>query len=147
MSETLQQLADTLCRGFCAWNLQHDRRTLMQLGCGKLEVDLLKKTCRFERDYIPRLAIMNTLLGQLQRFLEDNEVAPEIIRSATLLIEITIEEREEQRDKSVMWFGECDGFVECDMGIRCTIDAENKDYKSEHRGRVEWPRRSGGSVS
>ena len=142
MTESLQQLADTLCRGFCAWNLQHDKRALTQLGSGKIEIDLLKKTCRFGRDYIPRLAILNTLLVQFQRFQEDNKVAPKTIRSAILLIEITIEEREQQRDKSVMWFGECDGFVGCEMVIRCTIDADNEGCESEHRGYVEWPRKN-----
>jgi hypothetical protein len=141
VSETLQQLADTLCRGFCGWNLQHDRRSLTRLGSGKLEVDLLKRTCRFGRDYIPRLAILNTLLGQFQRFLDDNGVAPKTIRSAILSIEITIEEREEQRDKSVMWFDEYDGFVGCEMEIRCAVGTEKESCKSEHRGYVEWPRR------
>ena len=139
----MQQLADILCRGFCGWNLQHDKRSLTRLGSGKLEVDLLKRTCRFGRDYMPRLAILNTLLGQFQRFLEDNGVAPETIRSAILSIEITIEEREEQRDKSVMWFGEYDGFVGCEMGIRCTVGTEKESCKSEHRGYVEWPRKGG----
>lgn len=137
----MQQLADTLCRGFCGWNLQHDKRALTRLGSGKLEVDLLKRTCRFGRDYIPRLAILNTLLAQFQRFQEDNKVAQNTIRSAIMSIEISIEEREEQRDKSVMWFGEHDGFVGCEMAIRCTIDAEKEGSKSEHRGYVEWPRR------
>lgn len=141
MTDHLQALADTLCRAFCAWNLQHDKRTLTRLGSGKLEVDLLKRTCRFGRDYIPRLAILNTLLMQFQRFLEDHEVAPKTLRSAILSIEIKIEERKEQKDKSVMWFVEHDGFVGCDMKIHCTISTSDESCKSEHRGYVEWPRK------
>jgi len=140
----LQQLADVLCRGFCAWNLQHDKRALTRLGSGKLEIDLLKRTCRFGRDYIPRLAILNTLLMQFQRLLDDNEVTEDTIRSAILSIEITIEEREEQRDKSVMWFGENNGFVGCDMDVRCKVGTAEESCKSEHRVYVEWPRKVGG---
>lgn len=144
MSETLQQLADMLCRSFCGWNLQHDKRALTRLGSGKLEVDLLKRSCRFGRDYIPRLAILNTLLAQFQRFQEDTKVVPGTIRFAILSIAITIEEREEQKDKSVMWFVEHDGFVACDMEIRCTVGTADESNKSEHRGYVEWPRMVGG---
>jgi hypothetical protein len=108
-----------------------------------LEIDLLNKTCRFEHDYVPRLAIFDALDLQLRRFLEGDGVAPEGMRSAAMEIKLTIEEREDQKDKSVMWFGEHDGFVGCEMEIQCAIGTENESYKSEHRGYVEWPREVG----
>ena len=143
MSGFLQQLADTLCHGFCGWNLQHDKRALVQLGSGRLEVDLVKRTCRFERDYIPRLAILNTLLAQFRHHLEANGMAPEGILSAILTIEITTEEREDQKDKSVLWFGEHDGFVGCELRICCTVSTADEGCKSEHSSYVEWPRKGG----
>lgn len=140
MSEQLQRLADRLCRIFCGRKLRRDRRTLTALGSGKLEVDLLKKTCRFERDYVSKLAILEELVRELRLGLKAYEVTPGTIRSAILTATLTLEEHEDQRDKSVMWFGERDGFVGCEMEIRSTVRTSHKNYKSEHRGYVEWPR-------
>jgi hypothetical protein len=49
-------------------------------------------------------------------------------------------EWEDQKDKSVMWFGEYDGFVGCEIDVRCTIRINEKSYKSRHRACVEWPK-------
>jgi len=140
VTDALQQLADALCRGFCAWQLQHDGRVLTRLGSGTLDVDLLARTCRFGRDYIPVLVIVDSLTRQLQRDLAANGVAVETVRAATLSIKLTVEEHEEQKDRSVMWFGEHDGFVGCEMEIKSSISAADGSYSSKHRGYVEWPR-------
>jgi hypothetical protein len=130
-----------LCHEFCAEKLRREKRALDKLGSGQLEIDLLKKTCRFERRFVPRLAIVDKLIRKLQQYLESHEVPPETIRSATLSIKLTIGEREDQKDKSVMWFGEYDGFVGCEMDIRCTIRTADKSRKARRRGYVEWPKR------
>ena len=140
MSEPLQQLSDDLCRGLSGWKLQPDKHALERLGSGLLEIDLLNKTCRFEHDYVPRLAIIDALDLELRRFLEGDGVGPEGIRSAVMEIRLTIEEREDQKDKSVMWFGENDGFVGCEMEIQCTVSMDDKSSESEHTVYVEWPR-------
>jgi hypothetical protein len=141
VTEPLQELAERLCQSFCGWKLQHDRRTLSKLGSGRLEVDLVKKTCRFGHNYIPRLIMVDELIRQLRAHLQDDGAAPEELRSAALEIRLTIEEREDQKDKSVVWFGDYDGFVGCEMEIRCTLSTDDESCKAEHRGYVEWPKR------
>jgi len=143
VTDPLQQLANALCRGFGGWNLQHDRRVLTQMGNGTLEIDLLKKTCRFGRDYIPTLTIVDVLNHQLRRYLAGDAVATETIRSVTLSIALAVEQHVHQKDKSVLWFGEQDSFVGCTMDVRCTIGTDGERYKSEHRGYIEWPRKAG----
>lgn len=142
MTDALQQLADALCRGFCGWNLQHDRRVLTQMETGSLEIDLLKKTCRFGREYVPTLTIVDALTRQLRHYLAANAAATETIRSVTLSIALAVEQHLHQKDKSVMWFGEQDGFVGCTMDVRCTIGTDGERYRSEHRGYLEWPRKA-----
>jgi hypothetical protein len=139
VSEPLEELADALCRGFCGWQLQHDKRVLTRLGSGRLYVDLLTKTCRFGRDYIPALVIVDKLAQELRRHMDSGGAAVEKLRSATLKIELTVDEHEEQKDRSVMWFGEHDGFVGCQMEIESCIGTADGSHSAKHRGYVEWP--------
>jgi hypothetical protein len=140
MPHQLQKLADTLCRGFSGWHLQHDRHTLTALGSGRLEIDLIKKTCRFQRNYIPILVIVEVLSHRLRHHLVTKDVAPGTIGSATLSIAMTSSDVEEPKDSSVMWFGDNDGFIRCKMKIQCRISTADGDYTSEHSAQVEWPR-------
>ena len=142
MSDPLQDLADQLCRGFCGWQLHHDTRVLATLGSGRLEIDLLWKTCRFERRFIPALVIVDILDRRLRQHLADSEIARDTVRTARLSIMLEIEEHEEQKDRSVMWFGTYDGFLGCKIEIRATISTADETRNSRYSGYVEWPRRS-----
>lgn len=79
-----------LCHMFCGWQLYADWEKLAALGDGVLEIDVLKETCKFNRQDIPRLSIAGAIHSWLLQDLETNKIPLESIEEAKLTVQLRV---------------------------------------------------------
>ena len=136
-----QQLAETLCHGFFSWHLQHDHAALTRLGDGKLEIDLLQEACRHKKQHIPALMIVGLLARQCRSFVDGSEIGADEVKKVWLSVDLEFDEHDEQRDRSVWWFGEVSGFVGCKVDIEVIVRTAAGTYRAKQSRLLEWPKR------
>ena len=55
----LQHVADTMCQMFCGWRLIGSKRSLVKLGAGTLEIDVITGECSFQGESILQLELIS----------------------------------------------------------------------------------------
>ncbi len=122
--------------------LMHDARTIMQLGPGLYEHDLLKNQLRHSLRYYPPLRIVANLRARLGGALQEIEKPWEDLTQATVTFTARLDQRDPAKGyKPMNVFGRYTGlYVLCRMEINVMLATESEQYPAFHRGQVDWPR-------
>lgn len=122
--------------------LMHDARTMMRLGPGTYELDLLRNQLRHSLRYFPALIIAANLRSRINGALQEMEKSWEDLVQATVTINARLDERDPAKGyKPMNVFGRYTGiYVLCRMEIHVMLATESHQYPALHRGQVDWPR-------
>ncbi len=86
----LNHCADVLCKKFCGWRLHSDWDTLVRLGTGTLNIDILNVKCWHNDNSIPTLNIARNLREWLAEDLSTHQIPLNEIIDARLEVEIML---------------------------------------------------------
>lgn len=86
----LNHCADVLCQKFCGWRLHSDWDTLVRLGTGVLNIDILREECLHNGNLIPALNIAQNLREWLIEDLSTNHIPLNEIIEAKLEVEFKL---------------------------------------------------------
>jgi hypothetical protein len=122
--------------------LIHDARTLMKIGAGTYEMELLKGSCRHGFRYHPTMVIAGLSRARMLAALRDMEVDWGLVTTARLNLKISLEEKDPARGyKPMMVFGRYEGiYVLCRMEALVTVTTDQGSWSSSARGAIDWPR-------
>lgn len=135
----LQHAADIACEILCGWRLINDHKSLNEFGSGSLEIDLLTQKCRYNGKEIEPLNIAPEIGLWLQRDLQTNRIPVEGIKKANLQAEFRIRPLVGERKASEIWRGNPEKYIACDITCKCTIETDEKAYRSQRTDYEEWP--------
>ena len=140
----LQHVADTVCQMFCGWRLIGSKPSLVNLGSGTLEIDVITGQCLFQGKNIGLLTIAEEIRAWLEQDLTTNRIPISTLTGAHLKVKLffsvvpwnaTTKEifysdgkvvRTEEMNRCV---------VECDS----TISTGETVYSSQLTEAQEWP--------
>lgn len=140
--DPLQVMAVSVARFVIGPELMHDARTIMRLGSGLFELDLLKNQLRHSLRYFPPLNIAANLRSRINAALPDEEKSWDDLIQATVTINARLEERDPAKGYRPMnSFGRYEGlYILCRMEINVILATEMTQYPAFHRGQIDWPR-------
>ena len=140
--DPLAEMANGIALFVATRELMHDARTIMQLGSGLYELDLLKHQLRHSLRYLPPLKIGTNLKARLNGALQDIGKSWDDLTQATVSFTAKVEERDPAKGyKPANVFGRYTGlYVLCRMEINVMLATVNDQYPAFHRGQVDWPR-------
>lgn len=142
----LAHTADTLSKMFGGWRLNLSKPNLENLGSGTLAIDVISGQCSFNDQTIQQLPIANELHLWFVDELKNNGVSVDLIKSATLLVELDLSRCpwDERSDKKQIYLSsgravKADWVNKCAIDCRAEILLDDKVYISQHQEVEEWP--------
>lgn len=123
-------------------DLMHDARTIMRMGPGLYELDLLTHRLKHSMRYFPELHIANMLRSRIRGAFSDLERDWEELTRATITMDARLDERDPAKGyRPMMEFGRYTGvYILCRMDVHVVLATANGDYPAQHKGQVDWPR-------
>jgi hypothetical protein len=136
------EMAQWAARFVASRELMHDARTIMRLGPGSYELDLLKGSLRHANRYHPTLIMAGILRARLGGALESLEESWDALTRAALTMQLRLDERDPARGyKPINVFGTYTGiYVLCRLEVTVVLATEQDEWTAFHRGPVDWPR-------
>lgn len=123
-------------------DLIHDARTLMKVGPGLYEMNLLNGACRQGFRYHPTLHIAGMTRARLVAAMRDMALEWDLITQAQLNLKIGLEEKDPARGyKPKVVFGRYQGmYVLCTADATVTVATPHGSWGATGRNQVDWPR-------
>lgn len=123
-------------------DLMHDARTLMKVGPGLYEMNLLNGACRQGFRYHPTLHIAGMTRARLVAGMRDLALEWELITQAQLHLKIALEEKDPAKGyKPKMVFGRYQGiYILCTAEATVTVATPHGSWGATGRSQVDWPR-------
>lgn len=136
------EMAQWAARFVASPELMHDARTIMRLGPGSYELDLLKGSLRHANRYHPALIMAGMLRARLNGALLSLDESWDALTRATLTMQLRLDERDPAKGyKPINVFGRYTGiYVLCRMEVTVALATERGEWSAFHRGPVDWPR-------
>lgn len=136
------EMAQWAARFAASRELMHDARTIMRLGPGCYELDLLKGSFRQANRYHPALVMAGMLRARLNGALLSLEESWDTLTRATLAIQLRLDERDPAKGyKPINVFGTYTGiYVLCRLEVTVALATERGAWSAFYRGPVDWPR-------
>jgi len=82
---------------FCGWQLYADYDRLIELGNGKLKINILTKECHVDSESIKPLSMASVLNSWLTDDLKTSKIPPEWIDEAILTVELRVNKNPKSR--------------------------------------------------
>ena len=122
--------------------LIHDARTLMRIGAGTYEMELLKGSCRHGFRYHPTMVIAGLCRARMLAAMRDMALDWGLVTMARLNLKVGLEEKDPARGyKPMMVFGRYEGiYVLCRMEALVTVTTDQGSWSAPARGAIDWPR-------
>lgn len=139
----LQHVADTVCHMFCGWRLNFSVRRLVDLGSGRLHVDLITGRTSHDGAEVDDLPIVRDLLSWMRQDLEGNGMSVSHLETAELTVDLDL--------ASVPWKQTSEQFFSagreirtesmhrCKMQCASVVPTQNRSYESQYMGTEYWP--------
>lgn len=140
--DPLESMAMGVAQFVASRELMHDARTIMRLGPGTYEIDLLKNSLRHSLRYFPAPTIAANLRARISGALQEMEKSWESLTQATVTFQARLDERDPaQGYRPMNVFGRYAGiYILCRMEINVMLATGEAQYPAFHRGQVDWPR-------
>jgi hypothetical protein len=122
--------------------LMHDARTIMRMGPGLYELDLLTHRLKHSMRYFPELHIANMLRSRIRGAFSDLDREGEELSRATINMQARLDERDPAKGyRPMMEFGRYTGvYILCRLQIQVMLATATAEYPAQHNGQVDWPR-------
>lgn len=122
--------------------LIHDARTLMKVGPGLYEMNLLSGACRQGFRYHPTLHIAGMTRARIVAGMRDLQLEWNLITQAQLQLKIALEEKDPARGyHPKMVFMRYQGiYVLCIADATVTVATPHGSWSATGRSQVDWPR-------
>lgn len=122
--------------------LVHDSRTLMKIGAGLYEMELLAGRCRQGFRYHPTPAIAGFVRARMLHTVQGMGLEWSIVTAAHLNLKIALEEKDPAKGyKPMMVFGRYEGiYVLCRIETTVTVTTAEGSWSASGRGAIDWPR-------
>ncbi|HSB54660.1 MAG TPA: hypothetical protein VLD58_09900 [Gemmatimonadales bacterium] len=139
---SLAPVAEAALQMVVSRELVHDARSLMKIGPGLYEMELLTGTCRQGFRYHPTLAIAQFARARMLAAIRSMELDWAIVTQARLSLKVTLEEKDPAKGyKPLMLLGRYEGiYVLCRTEAVVSIATVNGSWTANGRGAIDWPR-------
>ena len=140
--DPFDEMAQWAARFVASRELMHDARTIMRLGPGTYELDLVKGSFRHANRYHPTLIMAGMLRARINGALQSLEQTWDALTRAALTMQIRLDERDPAKGyKPINVFGAYTGiYVLCRLEVTVLLATEQGEFSAFHRGPVDWPR-------
>jgi hypothetical protein len=119
--------AYTFCHMFCGWQLYADYERLIELGNGKLTINILTKECHVDSESINQLSMASVLNSWLTDDLETSKIPSKWIDEAILTVEFRINKvPKSRRGVSII-----EHDFKCKGKIRSGVDTYAVDFSDQ----------------
>jgi hypothetical protein len=143
----LQHIADIFCHMFCGWQTFFDYNQIVNLGSGRLDIDVLTGICNFNGERIEQLSISEGLQQWLKTECRTNKIDITHLLQAKLAVDLhfsIIQWTERQHSINEVFFVngkiiETDKMHKCDFSCKSMVQTDEKIYTSEYHRTREWP--------
>jgi len=122
----LQHVADTMCQMFCGWRLIGSKRSLVKMGAGTLEIDVITGKCSFQGESIRQLAIAEEIRRWMHEDLAANKISVTALTHALLSVNLFFSEGP-------------DKMYRCQMECTSNVATETADYRAQLTEVQDWP--------
>lgn len=146
MKNRLKNLADTACQVFCGWRLTASKATLIELGSGSLEIQLLTGQCFFKGVPIEPLSISKELQIWFMNQLAAQKIPAEAIKRASIRAKVQrslIPWEDRKNKKQVFYAGgqvvQTTEMHKCLIDCECEIVSDIASCTSRLDDVEEWP--------
>lgn len=138
----LDELAQAAVAIALSRELIHDARTLMKVGPGAYEMNLLNGACRQGFRYHPSPVIAGITRARMVAGMRDLELEWDLITQAQLVLKVALEEKDPARGyKPRMVFGRYQGiYILCRAEATVTVGTPHGSWSAAGQGLVDWPR-------
>lgn len=122
-------------------DLMHDARTLMKVGPGLYEMNLLYGSCRQGFRYHPTLHVAGMTRARLLAGMRHLALDWNLITQAQLNLKVALEEKDPARGyQPKMVFGRYEGtYILCTADATVTVATPHGSWSATGRNQVDWP--------
>jgi hypothetical protein len=140
----LQNTADTLCQMFCGWRLVQSKPTLVELGSGSLEIDVVTGQCLFHGTPILQIPIAEELRTWMHKDLQTHKIPTTELTHARLAVKLTFSRVPwNKRSKEIFYIDgkpiRSEQMYHCIFECESEIATDGAAHRSSLREIQGWP--------
>ncbi len=132
---------------FCGWQTFFDYNELVNLGSGKLTIDVLSKECEFNNSSIKDLSIAKAFSQWLYEDCKANKIETAFLLKALLIVELdfTIISWSNRKYSKGEQFFDNESLIKnkemnrCVFNCKSIVETDERTYNSSYSKVREWP--------
>jgi hypothetical protein len=139
---SLAALAEAAVQMAVSRELVHDARSLMKIGPGQFDIELLTGRCRHGFRYHPTLAIAQFARARMLATVRALGLDWALVTDARLTLKITLQEKDPAKGYiPLMLVGRYEGiYILCRSEAQVSVSSAGGSWTASSRGAIDWPR-------